>query len=187
MPLPSSNISTASELIWDFQDNSKQENPYKSLVQFGCDVDVENRFKVYNLTNIQTCLYTDFISNEYYILERDFFGQIAKSEDFRSKYLSDYFRKFNELSLFLLSIKPNALTLEITSDESLFYTIGVDNLTIYIERVLLNTEIDAENEIIISIFNGRSNLRNFGGTYKNNLDKLKTFLESIHSANELPN
>lgn len=181
MPAALETQGTPSVLVWKFP------NQQSGFITHEDDTHPEiNQKFSYTTTTTGTCLYTNYLDEKFINLQQIFNSEIAQIDGFKHECLSEYSNKFAGISRYLLDLRPTTLSLELTVNGTLFYTIITDSLTIYVELVLIRQIVDKANQIFISVFDGLKNLHNFGGSLEKNLDKLKKYLDTFRTANALP-
>lgn len=89
------------------------------------------------------------------------------------KYLNYIFEtSLNEI----LKFNPDRLSVEITHDFSLFYTIFKNDIKVYLEFFLKNEE--DEDSAMLSVYNSNENMKSFGGSWHYIFEKLKSEIET---------
>ncbi len=74
----------------------------------------------------------------------------------------------------LLDCMPEKISLRVTDEGSIFYTVIKGDLKIYLQHFLIN-EFDDTDEAIISIFQGNDNLLNYAGELAEVINQLGNF------------
>jgi hypothetical protein len=77
----------------------------------------------------------------------------------------------------LLHCYPDRISLEVTEEGSIFYTIIKNDIIIYLQHFLID-EFDNSDEAIVNVFKGENNLLNYGGTLAEAINHLGTILKS---------
>lgn len=75
----------------------------------------------------------------------------------------------------LLSLSPDAFSLELTNEESIFYTLKKDNYSFYLQQ-FFETEDDGFNATLVT-FNGDAKLNSING----NIDEILSYIEQQFS------
>ena len=116
-------------------------------------------------------------SKKFINLEQSFLSQLEQYQETfanQNKYILKEKMKLSADSL--LSCNPNKISLELTNEGSIFYTLIKNDIKIYFQHFLID-EFDDSDEAIISVFKGDQNLLNYGGSLHNALSKLGKALE----------
>lgn len=79
----------------------------------------------------------------------------------------------------LLQMQPDRISLEVTPDDSIFYTIIKGDITIFFEH-FLDALIDEDDETMVSVFKGDQKLFNCNGTMESTLDALSRNLSGYN-------
>lgn len=97
-------------------------------------------------------------------LDRKFRGQLAKEREAFSG-CSDYLlnEKMRISAELLLSGVPDAISLELTNEGSIFYTWRKNDISIYLDHYLID-EYDGKDEMIVSIYKNNDKLADFAGS-----------------------
>jgi hypothetical protein len=80
----------------------------------------------------------------------------------------------------LLNYEPDTITLQVTSEKGLFFTMRKNLFTVYFQYFPVE-EFDNSSEAQVSIFNGEENLFNFDGTLTGALKIVSKYLASKRS------
>jgi len=75
----------------------------------------------------------------------------------------------------LLQCFPDRISLEITNEGSIFYTVRKNDITIYFQHFLVD-EFDGADEAIVSVFKGENPLLNYGGSLSDTINQLNVVL-----------
>lgn len=75
----------------------------------------------------------------------------------------------------LLSCVPDKISLELTHEGSIFYTLIKNDIKIYFQHFLID-EFDDSDEAIVSVFKGDNNLLNYGGSLHQSINQLAIVL-----------
>lgn len=119
-----------------------------------------------------------FNNNRQFIkLQQAFDQQIKLRKDLIGDCSTDIEANFKYSSESLLNFSPDKISLQLTDDMSIFYTILKEDLTIYFEHFLTD-DFDSD-EAIVSIFKEDINIINFAGSFSDSLKELY--------ATEIPN
>jgi|SRR6185437_12454792 len=115
--------------------------------------------------------------------------------------LSAYFQNLNfqeaneKLSsslISLLNINPDVISMELTRDKSIFYTLKKQDYTFFIQHFLNEIE-DDEDEAILTVFKDDNKLPSYAGSLLQTISELNTLLEPSNTSklelelNELSN
>lgn len=106
--------------------------------------------------------------------------QIKLREELLSDCSTEIEANFKFSSESLLNFSPDKISLQLTDDLSIFYTILKGDLTIYFEHFITD-DFDSD-EVIFSVFRGNKNIINFAGSFSDSLKELyaieipKTFI-----------
>lgn len=90
-------------------------------------------------------------------------------------------KEFSKSLLKILKFNPDVLTMELTTERSVFYTFIKNNHSIFIQHYLDITNAN-DDEAILTAFGGDSKLPSFAGSLDETLNELK---EIIYSVNEI--
>lgn len=113
--------------------------------------------------------------------------QFIKLEQSFLKQLNDNVELFKDQSRFSLQEKmkisaeaildcmPDKISLQLTEERSIFYTIIKDDLKIYFQHFLFE-EFDECDEAIISIFIGNDNVLNYAGEFSEVINEYSRFM-----------
>jgi hypothetical protein len=126
--------------------------------------------------------HTPFNSTRQFIkLEQSFLRQLNSNDAFEGQ--NKYFlqEKMRISADTLLNCFPDKVSLEVTNEGSIFYTLIKDDLRIYFQHYLID-EFDDTEEALVSIFKGEDNLLNYGGTLTETLKELSRYLISQNIA-----
>jgi hypothetical protein len=123
----------------------------------------------------------DDTTRRYIKLEQSFlhqFEQQASNFAGQTKYVLQ--EKMKISSELLLHCFPDAISLQLTDEGSLFYTVRKNDIHIYLQHYLFD-EFDGTDEAIVSVFRGDEKLLDYGGTLAETIAQLSAVLakESI--------
>lgn len=107
----------------------------------------------------------------------------SQYESMKEYFTTDKFSLTEKVKWFielLLQFNPDKMTLEVTRDKSIFYTIIKDNVTIYAEHYVELNDNDELDELIVSIYIDSAQTFNYGGKFWEAFAKLEAEL-SKHS------
>ena len=76
----------------------------------------------------------------------------------------------------ILKFNPEKLSVEITHDYSLFYSIFKNDIKVYLEFFLKNEE--DEDSAMLSVYKSDENMKSFGGSWHYIFEKLKSEIET---------
>ena len=114
-------------------------------------------------------------------LEQSFLQQFEKRQD-HFPGLTEYFakEKMKQSAEPLLFCAPDTISLQLTQDGSIYYTVRKNDIAIYLDHFLID-EFDGRDEAIVSIFKKDEKLLDFGGTLEETMLQLSEVLapESI--------
>ena len=111
-------------------------------------------------------------------LEQSFLHQLDKFEatfEGQPRYLLQ--EKMKVSSEFLLCCSPDVISLQLTEEGSIFYTVKKNGIHIYFQHYLID-EFDDADEAIVSVYNGEEKLLDYGGTLIETVTELNTILAS---------
>ena len=77
----------------------------------------------------------------------------------------------------LLSCSPDKMSLELTNEGSIFYTLIKNDITIYLQHYLID-RFDETDEAIVSVYKGDHNSLNYGGALVEVFNQLSKLLIS---------
>jgi hypothetical protein len=123
----------------------------------------------------------DDTTRQFIKLEQSFLQQLDQQnfnfQDQRQYVLQEKMKISSEL---LLHCFPDAISLQLTEDKSIFYTIRKNNIHIYLQHYLID-EFDGTDEAIVSVYSGNDKLLDYGGTLAEAIAQLSIALapESI--------
>jgi len=142
------------------------ENPFLNSNSFLCK-------SAFNMREETTELgYTD---KDYIRFEKLFVSQFENSEYFNNADLNKALEGFSNSISELLKLNPDVLTMELTSEKSVYYTFIKNDFTIFIQHYLDILDFD-DDEAILTVFKGDSKLPSFGGNLYEALNELKDVL-----------
>jgi hypothetical protein len=104
------------------------------------------------------------ITRRFIKLDKSFRRQLSEQQHLFvdcSEYLLHERMKIS--SELLLSCVPDAISLEITDDKSIFYTWKKNDITIYLDHYLID-EFDGKDEAIVSIYKGDNKIADLAGS-----------------------
>lgn len=151
----------------------EKENPFLNSDSFICKSAFNIRDETREISNSD---------KDYIKFETLFIKQYEK--------LSEYYKDINfveikeEFSMSLseiLKFNPDVLTMELTTERSVYYTFIKNDHSIFIQHYLNVTDSD-DDEAILTAFKGDSKLPSFAGSLDETLSELK---EIIYPANEV--
>ncbi len=129
----------------------------------------------YHLTETGTNFRTSESSRRLIHAEKRFLSQLSDYssliERVRISTLLESMRK--SLSA-LISINPTQFDLEVTSEDSIYYTAKINSYTIYLQHYLV-LEIGDEDEIVFSVFENKKNIFNYAGKLNQSFARLSDF------------
>ena len=100
--------------------------------------------------------------------------------------------KLSSSLISLLNINPDAISMELTRDKSIFYTLKKKDYTFFIQHFLNEIEED-EDEAILTVFKDDNKLPSYAGSLLQTISELNTLLEPANTSklelelNELSN
>jgi hypothetical protein len=115
-------------------------------------------------------------SKSFIKLEQSFLNQLEDMQDVfsnQSKYQLQEKMKFSADAL--LSCVPDKISLELTYEGSIFYTVLKNDFKIYFQHFLVD-EFDETEEAIVSVFKEDSNILNFAGALDETIEQLGKYL-----------
>jgi hypothetical protein len=124
---------------------------------------------------------SDDSTRRYINLERSFLRQFEKYKDHFTGLTAYFAQEQMKLSAeLLLFCAPDSISLQLTGDGSIYYTVRKNDITIYLDHYLVD-EFDGPDEAIVSIFKKDEKLLDFGGTLDETMLQLSKVLgpESI--------
>ncbi len=114
----------------------------------------------------------DNTTRDFIKLEQSFFTQMKQHEAFfdgQNQYaLHEKMKLSSEL---LLYSSPDAISLQLTEEGSIFYTVRKNEFYIYLQHYLID-EFDETDEAIVSIYNRNEKLLDYGGTLEESIRQL---------------
>lgn len=175
MPIPVNIDKAPQELVWYFNPNENRNNSTASSYGFRNDKtnsifnsdvmnshDFNQLFTQNNISNKQFIKFENLLSKQY--------------KNFSNLYINLPLEKIKELTSgvvsFLLSFSPDCFSLELTGEESIFYTLKKDGLSYYIHQ-FFETEDDGFNATLV-VFNGDQKIESINGninTLLNNIER----------------
>jgi hypothetical protein len=75
----------------------------------------------------------------------------------------------------LLNYCPDKISLQVTDEGSIFYTLSKDELSIYFQHFLIDDQ-DGSDEAIITVYKGEENILNYGGSLVDTLGMMNSIL-----------
>jgi hypothetical protein len=78
----------------------------------------------------------------------------------------------------LLTCQPDKISLQVTDEGSIYYTILKNDITIYFQHYLID-EFDGNDEAIVTIYKGEKNLLNYGGSLPETIGQLGIVLSEF--------
>jgi hypothetical protein len=128
-------------------------------------------------------LYKSFKGIRQFIkLEQAFIKQLKEcSETFDGQNSYLLREKMKISSEALLDCQPDKISLRLTEEGSVFYSLIKDEIKIYFQHFLID-EFDENDEAIISIINGNDNVMNYAGELTEVINQLGNFLASKNIA-----
>jgi hypothetical protein len=122
---------------------------------------------------------TPIDSNKQFIrLEQSFLDQLKKYGHFfegHSEYLLQ--EKMKLSADILLNCNPDKISLQVTDEGSIFYTLIKDDITIYFQHYIVD-EFDGSDEAIVTVYKGPQLLFNHAGSLTETISVLSTKLGS---------
>lgn len=114
-----------------------------------------------------------FNNNRQFIkLQQSFDQQLKLKEELFSDYPKYILKeKFKYSVEPILNFSPDKVTLQLTDDLSIFYTILKGDFTVYFEH-FITEDYGSSDEVIVSIFKDDLNIINFAGTLSDSLKEL---------------
>lgn len=114
-----------------------------------------------------------FNNNRQFIkLQQSFDHQLKlKEELFRDYPIDILTEKFKYSAELILNFIPDKITLQLTDDLSIFYTIMKGDFTVYFEHYITE-DYGSSDEVIVSIFQNDLNIINFAGSLSDSLEEL---------------
>ncbi|MBO9561412.1 MAG: hypothetical protein J7621_01515 [Niastella sp.] len=83
----------------------------------------------------------------------------------------------------LLQCSPDKMSLEVTTDKSIFYTTIKNDITIYVEHYIeVRDFVDDLDELIVTVFRGNERVFNYGGNFWDTVNKLQPVLQDYSIA-----
>jgi hypothetical protein len=129
-----------------------------------------------------TYMHSSFNNNRQFIqMEQTFLKQLQQSAGFFEGHNTFFLKEKMKMSAdALLNYSPDKISLQLTNEGSIFYTLFKDGLTIYLQHYITDDHDDTD-EAIISVFKGDENRLNFGGSLTDTLSMANSVLspESI--------
>jgi hypothetical protein len=108
--------------------------------------------------------------------ENQFLAQYKRlSEYYTDLSFESYKQKFSLSLSEILKLKPDVITMELTSEQSVYYTLIKGSLALFIHHYLNVEDLD-DDEVIITAFNGDSKLPSFAGSLYGALNELKKII-----------
>lgn len=106
----------------------------------------------------------DDTTRQFIKLERSFLKQLEQ-QTFSFQGLTQYAlkEKMKISSEILLHCFPDAISLQLTEEGSIFYTMRKNDIHVYLQHYLID-EFDEADETIVSVYRGDDKLLDFGGT-----------------------
>ena|GEM_PF-4493779 len=114
-------------------------------------------------------------------LERSFNQQMLRlGGDFSGQSSYVLHEKMKMSAELLLHCSPDAISLELTDEGSIFYTVRKNHFSLYLDHYLAG-EIEGKDEAIVSVFRNNDKILDFAGTLDETLIQLNKVLapESI--------
>src|SRR6185312_5030517 len=106
----------------------------------------------------------DEINRRFIKLDRSFKKQLVEQIHIFGNYPEYLLHERMKISAeLLLSCLPDAISLQITDDKSIFYTWKKYDITIYLDHYLID-EFDGRDEAILSIYKDDDKIADFAGT-----------------------
>jgi len=120
-----------------------------------------------------------FKSNRQFIkLEQSFNKQLVNSSEiFGDQKEFSLREKMKNSAEALLDCLPDKISLRLTDEGSIFYTVIKGDLKVYLQHFLID-EFDESDEAILSIFQGDDNLLNYAGELSEVIVQFSTFFSS---------
>jgi hypothetical protein len=134
-----------------------------------------------SLPNISNYSPVQINTNRQFIkLEQTFLEQLESNKElFENQNQYALKEKMKLSSDILLNCYPDKISLNITEEGALFYTIIKDTLKIYFTHYLID-EFDDTDEAIVSVFDCENNIFNYGGTLSQTFFELNKHLSKIN-------
>lgn len=106
----------------------------------------------------------------FYNEEREFVKLVkafstALDDEKKEKFGNDGFKATEAMKMsasLLLQCRPDKISVQLTEDGSIFYTLIIDNLTIYFEHYPMS-DLDDLDEVVLTIYNEKENILNVSG------------------------
>lgn len=115
-------------------------------------------------------------------LDKEFNKQYEKCNEIYSKEdYYDYRDKFSKLTLEMLKMNPEKLSIELTNEKSAFFTAIKGDITLFFEQYLEELEDDNEDEALVSVYVNKESKEGYSGSLKYCLNKARTILYDITS------
>ena len=81
------------------------------------------------------------------------------------------------LSELLLHSNPDKISLQLTNEGSIFYTVYKNDIHLYFEHYLME-DFDGKDESIVSVYKGDEKILDYGGSVAETLEELSGILSS---------
>ncbi len=127
--------------------------------------------------------YSTFWGGNSYIIDKQFvqFEGVFKSQFENLSHLYGGLdfnlakQKFAESISSLLELCPDAISMELTHERSIFYTIKKDDYTFFLQHFFEHQDED-EDEAIVTIFRGVNKLPSFAGTLGDTILEISSYI-----------
>ena len=161
------------EIVWYLNPTEIRNNATASSYGFGNDKtnsifnsdvmnshDFNQLFTQNNISNKQFVKFENLLTKQY--------------NTFSDIYVNLPLEKIKELTSgvvsFLLSFSPDSFSLELTGEESIFYTLKKDSFSVYIHQ-FFETEEDGFNATLV-VFNGEQKIESINGNINNLINSI---------------
>lgn len=147
-------------------------------------MDDYNSFKSVSYLNYN--LWMNGFLKKYIKLLASFNSQLNDQEDLSNEEVAIARQIFSETAIYLLTSRFEKVSVELTYEKSLQFVFKYLEYLFFFERYI---DFEGLDEVVYSVFNGKSKLPSFGGSYNMALKGLNEFIGNkvtYHSIHELP-
>jgi hypothetical protein len=123
----------------------------------------------------------DETNRQFISLEQSFLNQLKKHPEFFEGHAEyNLLEKMRLSTEILLSCVPDKISLQITDEASIFYTVFKNDLHIYFQHFLID-EFDQTDECMVSVYKGEKKILDYGGSLADTIEELSKLAPELNA------